>query len=111
MRQAQAFPSSYLRADDLAGKAHTYTITEVKLAEFDDHSKPVVHFEEIEAGLVLNKTNWNAIADITGEADTDDWTGEQVALYPTKVEFQGKRVWAIRVTEPQKAKDEEPIPF
>ncbi len=56
-------------------------------------------------GLVLNKTNFNVIADITGEADSDDWPGKRITLYATKVDYQGRRVDAIRVDDPPKDED------
>ena len=35
--------------------------------------------------------------------DTNDWTGEKVALYPSRVDFKGKSMPTIKVRRPQKA--------
>jgi hypothetical protein len=37
---------------------------------------------------------------MTGEEDSDMWAGTAVKLITVKVEFQGKRVPAIRIEEP-----------
>jgi hypothetical protein len=60
----------------------------------------VIFFKGKDKGLVLNKTNWSALVDITGEEDSDDWEGKKVKLVTRKVEYQGKRVPAIRIEEP-----------
>ena len=39
------------------------------------------------------------IAELYGD-DSVDWRGKEIELYPTKVEFSGKLVDAIRVREP-----------
>jgi hypothetical protein len=59
--------------------------------------KPVVYFRGKEKGVVLNKTNSNMIATLTGSRDTDDWAGCQIRLYATTTEFGGETVECIRV--------------
>ena len=110
-----AFPSKYLKAADLKGKSVALTVTKVASENIGDDLKLVVFFKGTDKGLVLNKTNANSIAAVTGSGDTDDWTGKKITLFPTKVEFQGKRVPAIRVEEPDDApsdvNDDEEPPF
>lgn len=95
-----AFPSQYLKAADLQGRRVTATISEVLYETLNDEKKPIVYFVGKRAGLVLNKTNATAIIEITGSAETNDWVGQKITLYPTKVPFQGKSVDAIRVEAP-----------
>ena len=101
MRAGDAFPSKYLKVDDLKGRKATVTIKACEmrhgLGDREDESKPVLMFEGTERELILNKTNFNTIVDVTGEADTDDWTGATIALYEAKTEYQGKRVPCIRI--------------
>jgi hypothetical protein len=61
-----------------------------------------VYFAGKEKGLVLNKTNANMIVEIAGSDETEDWEGVQIVLYSTRVDFQGRRVDAIRVDYPVK---------
>ena len=54
----------------------------------DGKQKPVLYFRGKVKGFVLNATNYDAIADAYGD-ETDDWSGQPVELYPTKVPFKG----------------------
>ena len=119
MKQNDAFPGRFLKAADI-DKHLDLTIREVKTETLNDDQKVVVYFHEDERGLVLNRTNFAAIEDFTGELDTDDWTGCKVRLGVVKVDFQGKRVPAIRVIAAKKTQsepvdntpdDDESIPF
>ncbi len=100
MKANDVFPGKYLRADDLAGREPIVTIKKIENENLGDDLKPVLYFEGKDKGLVMNKTNWNAIVDITGHEDSDDWVGSKVKLVMRKVDFQGKRVPAIRIEEP-----------
>ena len=126
MKGNAVFPGKYLRADDLGGKEPVVTVSHIKIETLGEDSKPVLYFAGKERGLVLNKTNWSALVDVTGEEDSDDWEGKKVKLVVRKVEFQGKRVPAIRIEgangQPHKPAppvdnldepddDEDPIPF
>ena len=99
------FPSKYLRAEDLKGKPYDLTIKQVAKEEMRSYSgaepenKLVVFFDGAKKGLVLNKTNAFALADICGIPETDAWAGKTVQLYPTKVKAFGEMVDAIRVRE------------
>jgi len=116
MKSADVFPSKYLRAADLNGREPVVTISHVTMETVGDDNKPVLYFEGKEQGIVLNKTNWAALEDITGKDDTDDWKGHRVKLVMRKVEYQGKRVPAIRIEEAPSApparrhRDPEPEP-
>jgi hypothetical protein len=104
------FPGKYLKADDLKGGEPTVKISHIKIETLGEDSKPVLYFSGKDRGLVLNRTNWAAIVDITGRDDSDDWEGQKVKLVVRKVEFQGKRVAAIRIEEPDGMKKREPEP-
>lgn len=101
MKASDIFPGKYLKAADLGSAEPVVTIKSVKMETLGDDTKPVLYFEGKERGIVLNKTNWNAITDITGEDDSDNWKGHKVKLFVAKVEFQGKRVPAIRIDDPK----------
>lgn len=96
MRISSAFPSDYLKASDLNGRQVTVTMAKVTVEKIGKDSKPVLYFQGKQKGMVLNKTNANAIAANYGE-DTDQWAGCTITLFETMVDFQGKSVPAIRV--------------
>ena len=104
-----AFPSAYLKAADLQGRRVGVTIEKVVMEDIGGDQKPVVRFRGKDRGIVLNKTNAAMIAEITGTEETDEWKGAAVVLYPTKTDFQGKRVDCIRVDYPANGKPK-PVP-
>ena len=105
------FPGSYLKAADLQGRTVKCTIDSVRVESIGDEDKPVLYFLGKERGLVLNKTNSQSIAVLYG-AETDQWCGKDIKLYPTRVNFQGQMVDAIRVKiEPPEAEESDAIPF
>lgn len=101
MKGNDFFSGKSLKAEDLNGREPVVTISKVTTQVFDDGSrKPIIHFEGKEKTLVCNRTNWNSIVEITGEDDSDNWTGCRIKLIVARVDFQGKRVPAIRVEPP-----------
>ena len=60
----QSFPSSYLRAGDLQGKTFKMIMKEVVMEDIGDDHKAVLYFQGADKGVVMNKTNASAIADV-----------------------------------------------
>ena len=105
MKKSEAFPTRFLSAADLKGKAITVTIQSttretLKSPEGKESEKTVLHFVCAKKGLPLNLTNWDTVAEICGE-DSDDWPGGRLTLYPTKVQMGGKMVDAVRIRRPE----------
>lgn len=102
MKLNEAFPSNFLKADDLAGKNATVEIAEVTFEEIgqgrDRESKIIVAFKGKEKKLICNKTNANTIAKLVGSDDTDDWPGHKIILTSREVDYQGTPMLAIRVS-------------
>lgn len=101
MNIESAFPSAYLKAADLDGQDLDVTISGLEIEPMgkgnQKEDKPVVYFEEIEKGLVLNKTNKNTIVNLAQTTETDDWIGTRITLYPTVVEMAGQSTEGIRI--------------
>jgi hypothetical protein len=104
MLRSQAFPSRYLKPDDLpqGGKVFKVESLDVEKIGTDKEEKYVLRFSKSDKALVLNVTNWDLIAAFAG-ADSDDWSGKFVVLYPTTTPFNGKLVPCIRVRRPRDA--------
>ena len=98
-----AFPSKWLKADDLSGGPQTLIIAGVTPDTLtnDDGEKTVyiLRFQDHDKGLVLNQTNWLSIEAMYG-ADTDGWLGNPIKLYKTKVKFGSGVVDAVRILPP-----------
>lgn len=90
------FPSNYLKAGDLSGKKLKLTIESVDMEEIGTDRKPVIHFAGKSKGLVLNKSKAAVLSSVFG-LETSQWEGQQIAIYPTKVAYQGQMVDSIGV--------------
>ena len=98
------FPGKYVKSSELSQPV-SLVIKEVKLESVYNPRKGnidvwVVYFDGAKKGLILNKVNAFAIAEITASEETDDWVGEEIELYPTKVSVAGEKKSAIRVRKP-----------
>ncbi len=93
---SEFFPSKYVRAADLKGRDVVVTVDQVIQEDVGSDLKPVVYFRGGQKGLVLNRTNAEAIAQLYGD-DTDKWPGARITLFATTVQFQGRSTPAIRV--------------
>src|SRR5262245_16991916 len=106
MKRHDLFPSRYLKAADLKGRAHTIQIksasVETLKSQRGEEQKCVLRFERVKKGLVLNLTNYDAIAAIAGE-ETNDWPGTKIEIYPTTTEMGGKTTDCIRIRPPSQS--------
>jgi hypothetical protein len=108
MKQEDAFPSRFIKTEDLKGRPRVLEIErvifELLKGNDGDKEKPVAYFKGHKKALVLNVTNFGSIKEITGEPDSDDWIGSKIELYPDQTFMAGKKTDCIRVRAPgQKA--------
>ena len=98
--------SKYLTRSD-AGAGILVTIKEIFQDNVAKEGAPeemkwCMGFEETEKPMVLNSTNGQIIAAITGSEETDEWKGRKIVLYDDpNVSFGGKLVGGIRVRAPR----------
>jgi hypothetical protein len=85
---AEIYPSRYLSAADLHGRAVTVTIERAALEELRNprthqtERKLVVYFAKARKCMPLNKTQARALAAFAGD-ESDNWPGVVVVLAPT----------------------------
>lgn len=92
--------SDFLKSEDIGANFWTVTVSKVDMKSFDDGSRKLLAmFHELDKGLVLNKTNADTIGDLYGK-NTDGWVNRQIMLMTMPVDYQGKKVQAIRVRAP-----------
>ena len=105
-----AFPSKYLKASDLGGKAVAVVIDRVEFEAVGQTKdmKPVLYFQGKEKGMVLNKTCCNKIIELNGSPVTEDWPGQNIVIYPTETSFQGEQVECIRIRAAQPQRQSRP---
>jgi len=99
MRVSEAFPSKYLKAADLQGKNVLAVMDYVQTEKLGDDERPVLYFKGKEKGLVLNRTNAEAITKLYGD-EMNDWNGEEIVMFEAMVSFKKETVPAIRVRAP-----------
>jgi hypothetical protein len=104
MRTNEVFPSKFLKAEDelfdggdVVATIKSVELESLKSRERGEESKPVMYFKDLPKGLILNKTNWGICEKLFGSDDSDDWTGERIALTTVDVDAFGDVVKAIRV--------------
>jgi hypothetical protein len=93
------FPSKFLKAHDLQGRAWTLTIARVEFEQMGRtrDTLPVVYFRGKGKGLKLNKTNATAITAVAGSALTEEWPGVVVTIYASVADFGGQSYPVVRV--------------
>lgn len=100
MKLNELYPSKYLAADDIDGEVvgtiKKLVFEEMKDNEGNSQDKPVLYFQGVDKGMVLNKTNGTRISTIHGD-ETDLWIGKRITLVKEMVDAFGKSSWAIRV--------------
>ena len=99
MKVSEKFASNFLKAEDLQGRKVHVVIASIGEEKIGDENHVLVYFRGKQKALVLNKTNASYLASAISD-EMDDWPGAEIVLYPTKVNFQGKMVDAIRIEMP-----------
>ena len=83
---SQLFPSRFISWWDLGSRAYILTVRDVTIEKMrstitnQDELKAVVHFVEAQKGLVVNKTQAVALAEIAGSEIFETWKGTRVTL-------------------------------
>jgi hypothetical protein len=92
-----AFPSKYLKSDDLQGQRIPVTVMAVTMEDIGDKEfKLVMRFMGKDKGMIVNKTNSMIMAGMWGN-ETDRWQGQKLELVAIPVMFQGKQVMGLSV--------------
>lgn len=107
--------SKFLTRNDV-GRGVLVTIEGVHEENVAKEGAPIenkwcITFKELEKPMVLNSTNGQIIAGITGSEETDAWTGHKIVLYDDpNVSFGGKLVGGIRCRAPRGPQVQQPQP-
>ncbi len=111
--------SKYLKKEDV-GEGTIVTISglskeNVAMEGAEESLKFVLHFEELDKPMVLNSTNGQMIAKITGVSNDIEvgWVGKKIVLYnDPNISFGGKLIGGIRTRALSKVEQKDSgIPF
>lgn len=100
----------YIKGDDLEeGERLVLTIQSAEEVTFPSgDTVPVVKFLETHQKLTLNKTRIKRLVELLGD-DTDEWSGQQIALYPVPVQYNGQSMMGVAVGPPKKKAKAKPV--
>lgn len=101
MKLSEAFPSNYLKSDDLQDRDVPVVIATAEMEMVGNERKLILAFQGKKKSMICNKTNAGRISYLYGD-DTDEWIGKEIVLTSEFVEFQGKTVKGLRVKPPAK---------
>ena len=92
----------YLRKEDIPSPVNTSILwikKEVVTARGKSpETRMVLYFDGLKKGLVLNTTNGDTLAELTGTEDTAEWSDLPVQLWvDPDVTYGGKKIGGIRV--------------
>lgn len=100
MDASKFFPSKWLKAEDVGERKIALSIERAESQVFgqgeESEKKLILFFEGIEKGLVLNRTNFEKLAEAYG-TETDLWIGKKIELYTALVSYKKKEVPALRL--------------
>lgn len=93
----------YIKGEDLdEGERLVVTIQSAEEVTFPSgDTVPVVKFLETEQKLTLNKTRIRKMVEMLGD-DPEEWVGQQIALYPVPVQYNGKSSMGVAIAPPKK---------
>lgn len=109
----KAFPSKYLKSDDIKGHEPEVIVASCEMEKVEGgDERPVLHFKGKDKGLIINKTNATMMVSLAGSPLTEQWTGTRVKLVVVWTEFGGKPIEGIRIrpTNNQPAQAQAPPP-
>jgi hypothetical protein len=109
------FPSKYLKASDLDDGPIDATIKEIvneTIGQGDRQElKPVLYCREKGVkGVVMNLTKMEALEQIAGTSDDDDWPGLKIRFQKGRTKYQGKSVDCIDIVKPPAPATKRPSP-
>lgn len=109
MTSLDKYFGNFLKVEDVEGETEAIVESVVpQEIESEDGSKQklVIRFEGFDKPLALNRTNAEAMAEITGTREVEDWVGARVCLFVDKsVTFHGKKVGGVRIKEAEPAQE------
>jgi hypothetical protein len=100
MLREEIFPSRYYKAPDLPkpinAEIAAAAMTDLQSPQGLRERKLVLSFKGPTKRLVVNRTNFDAIAALYGH-NTDGWIGKSIQLFATKTFVRGKETDCVRV--------------
>jgi hypothetical protein len=97
------YPEAWLKAADIK-KEMKIRVVKTSVEMIGEDRRIVLGFEEMDKGLVLNKTNKDRMVEITGSKDYTTWPETDIVLYTITTTYKKEEVQAIRIKKPAEEK-------
>ena len=97
--------AKYLKKEDIPSPLDTSILwikeEEVTTPGKGTETRLVLYFDGLKKGLVLNRTNFEKLVELTGTDDCEKWVDTPVQLYvDPDVKYGGKKTGGIRIRKP-----------
>jgi hypothetical protein len=97
--------AKYLKKEDIPSPINSSILwtkeEEVTAPGKGTETRLVLYFEGLKKGLVLNMANAEALAEITGTDEYEQWSDVPIELYvDPDVKYGGKKIGGIRICKP-----------
>jgi hypothetical protein len=97
--------AKYLKKEDIPSPINSSILwtkeEEVTAPGKGTETRLVLYFEGLKKGLVLNMANAEALAEITGTDEYEQWSDVPIELYvDPDVKYGGKKIGGIRIRKP-----------
>jgi hypothetical protein len=97
--------AKYLKKEDIPSPINTSILwtkeEEVTAPGKGTETRLVLYFDGLKKGLVLNTANAEALAEITGTDEYEQWSDVPIQLYVDRdVKYGGKKIGGIRIRKP-----------
>jgi hypothetical protein len=97
--------AKYLKKEDIPSPINTSILwtkeEEVTAPGKGTETRLVLYFDGLKKGLVLNTANAEALAEITGTDEYEQWSDVPIELYvDPDVKYGGKKIGGIRIRKP-----------
>jgi hypothetical protein len=97
--------AKYLKKEDIPSPINSSILwtkeEEVTAPGKGTETRLVLYFDGLKKGLVLNTANAEALAEITGTDEYEQWSDVPIQLYVDRdVKYGGKKIGGIRIRKP-----------
>jgi hypothetical protein len=106
--------AKYLKKEDIPSPINSSILwtkeEEVTAPGKGTETRLVLYFEGLKKGLVLNMANAEALAEITGTDEYEQWSDVPIELYvDPDVKYGGKKIGGIRIRKPTLVQVQVPV--
>ena len=106
--------AKYLKKEDIPSPINTSILwikeEEVTAPGKGTETRLILYFEGLKKGLVLNTANAEALAEITGTDEYEQWSDVPIQLYvDPDVKYGGKKIGGIRIRKPTLVQVQVPV--